>query len=46
MRELGIDPGPLVGRLLERIGEEQQLGNVTTRDEAVAMARGLKKELA
>ncbi len=46
MRELGIEQGPLVGRLLERVGEEQQLGNISTRDEALAAARRLREELA
>lgn len=39
--ELGLEPGPLVGELLEHIHEEQRLGAVTSRDEALALARGL-----
>ncbi len=43
MRELGLEPGPLVGRLLNHIREEQQLGNITTRGQALAAALELAK---
>jgi uncharacterized membrane protein len=36
--ELGLPPGPEVGRLLERIEEERAAGTITTRDEAIALA--------
>lgn len=36
---LGITPGPRLGDLLRRIAEEQFVGEVSTADEAVAIAR-------
>jgi poly(A) polymerase len=39
--ELGIEPGPELGRLLARLGEAAYTGEATTPDEAVALARGL-----
>ena len=36
--ELGLPPGPEVGRLLERIEEERAAGTITTRDEALELA--------
>ncbi len=44
MRELGLPEGPEVGRLLEAIREAQAAGEVTTREEALALARRLKPE--
>jgi poly(A) polymerase/tRNA nucleotidyltransferase (CCA-adding enzyme) len=41
MRALGIGPGPLVGRLLAAVGEAQAGGDITTPEEAVALARRL-----
>jgi poly(A) polymerase len=38
---LGIEPGPELGRLLSRLREAAYTGEATTRDEAVALARGL-----
>jgi tRNA nucleotidyltransferase/poly(A) polymerase len=38
---LGIEPGPLVGRLLDAIDEAHAAGDVRTRDEAIEYARGL-----
>jgi len=40
-RELGIEPGPGLGRLLEQLREAQFAGEVTTRDDALALARRL-----
>jgi poly(A) polymerase len=40
-RELGIEPGPDLGRLLAELTEAAYAGEVTTRDEAVAVARTL-----
>jgi putative nucleotidyltransferase with HDIG domain len=40
-RELGIDPGPEIGRLLRELAEAQFAGEVTTREEALAAARAL-----
>lgn len=41
MTELGLPEGPEVGRLLEAIREAQAAGEVTTREEALALARRL-----
>jgi hypothetical protein len=43
---LGIEPGPRLGELLAAIDEAAYAGEVTTRDEAVALARGLLEEEA
>jgi poly(A) polymerase len=40
-RELGIEPGPELGRLLAELTEAAYAGEVTTRDDAVAAARRL-----
>ena len=37
--ELGVPPGPKVGRLLEAIAEERAAGTITTRAEALAFAQ-------
>ena len=37
--ELGLAPGPEVGRLLDRIAEERAAGTVSTREEALALVR-------
>jgi poly(A) polymerase len=39
MEALGLTPGPLVGRLLGAIEEAQGAGEVTAREEALALAR-------
>jgi poly(A) polymerase len=39
--ELGIEPGPELGRLLAELAEAAYAGEVTTRDEAVAAGRRL-----
>ena len=39
MRELGLGPGPYLGHLLEAVREAQGAGQVTTRGEALAVAR-------
>jgi hypothetical protein len=41
MKELGILPGPQVGKLLEAIREAQAVGQVGTRAEALEMAKKL-----
>jgi putative nucleotidyltransferase with HDIG domain len=41
MDELGLRPGPEVGRLLEAVREAQAAGEVHTRQEALALARAL-----
>jgi hypothetical protein len=37
--ELNLPPGPQVGRILAAIAEERAAGTITTRDEALALAR-------
>ena len=37
--ELGISPGPEVGRLLELIAEERAAGTISTREEALELVR-------
>ena len=39
MAELGLEPGPEIGRLLEALREAQAAGEVETREEALALAR-------
>ncbi|MBI2872313.1 MAG: CCA tRNA nucleotidyltransferase [Chloroflexi bacterium] len=39
MSELGLEPGPGLGRLLEALNEAQAAGEVSTRAEALALAR-------
>lgn len=41
--ELGVEEGPLVGRLLQRIEEERAAGTITTREQALEFVR---RELA
>ena len=41
--ELGIGPGPEVGRLLDELAEAQFAGEVTTRDEALRLVRTLAR---
>jgi len=46
--ELGLEPGPQIGRILDVIDEERAAGTITTREEALALARELarKEEMA
>jgi hypothetical protein len=37
--ELGLPPGPEIGRILARIDEERAAGTISTREEALALAR-------
>ena len=39
--ELGLDPGPEIGRILVAIDEERAAGTISTREEALALARAL-----
>jgi hypothetical protein len=41
MAALGIGPGPEVGRLLRAVEEARDAGEVTTREEALALVRRL-----
>ncbi|HET9222157.1 MAG TPA: polynucleotide adenylyltransferase, partial [Roseiflexaceae bacterium] len=45
MQALGIEPGPLVGRLLAAVGEAQAGGDITTREEGIALARRLMQDV-
>ncbi len=38
-RELSLQPGPLIGKLIESIREAQAAGELSTREEALALAR-------
>jgi tRNA nucleotidyltransferase/poly(A) polymerase len=42
--ELGVEPGPIVGRILDAIDEERAAGTISTREEALALARELAVE--
>jgi hypothetical protein len=42
-RELGIDSGPELGELLERLREAAFTGEATTPEEAIALARRLRQ---
>jgi poly(A) polymerase len=39
MKELGLEPGRIIGQLLEAIREGQATGSISTRDEALTYAR-------
>jgi tRNA nucleotidyltransferase/poly(A) polymerase len=39
--ELGLEPGPAIGRILDAIDEERAAGTISTREDALALARGL-----
>jgi tRNA nucleotidyltransferase (CCA-adding enzyme) len=39
IRELGLKPGPVVGRLLAEVHEAHAVGDISTRDEALEWAR-------
>jgi poly(A) polymerase len=43
-RELGIEPGPGLGALLERLAEAQFAGELSTREQALARARSLASQ--
>jgi hypothetical protein len=42
--ELGLAPGPEIGRILAVIDEERAAGTISTRDDALALARSLAGE--
>lgn len=44
MSELGLEPGPVVGQLLEAIREGQATGNVQSREQALVFAREYLKK--
>jgi tRNA nucleotidyltransferase/poly(A) polymerase len=41
--ELGLEPGPAIGRILDAIDEERAAGTISTREEALALARELAR---
>ena len=43
--ELGLEPGPEIGRILAAIAEERAAGTISTREEALALARSLAEDL-
>jgi putative nucleotidyltransferase with HDIG domain len=43
-RDLGLDPGPEIGRLLARIEEAVFAGEVSSREEALALVRALRQD--
>jgi poly(A) polymerase len=45
MEQLLLQPGPLVGQLLEAIRENQAIGKIQSREEAISLAKILLKEL-
>ena len=44
MNELGVPQGPRVGEILEAVREAQAAGEVTTREEALALGKRMKDE--
>ncbi|HEY4621962.1 MAG TPA: hypothetical protein VIG93_09700, partial [Gaiellaceae bacterium] len=42
--ELGLPPGPEIGRILALIDEERAAGTISTREEALALARSISGE--
>lgn len=45
MAELALDPGPLLGKILDHLREEQDLGNIQSREQALKEARRLLGDL-
>jgi tRNA nucleotidyltransferase/poly(A) polymerase len=39
MREFGLKPGPKIGQILEEVRESQGAGEISTSEEALALAR-------
>jgi hypothetical protein len=44
--ELGLEPGPLIGRILDAIEEERAAGTISTREDAFALARTIAESEA
>jgi tRNA nucleotidyltransferase/poly(A) polymerase len=44
MDQLGIEPGPLIGRLLDAIRERQAMGAIQTKEQALSLAKELLEE--
>jgi len=45
MKELELEPGPIIGQLLEAVREAQATGKIATREEAISFARDEKDRL-
>jgi hypothetical protein len=43
--EFGLEPGPAIGRILDAIDEERAAGTISTREEALDLARALAAEM-
>jgi hypothetical protein len=39
LREFGLEPGPLVGELLDMVKEAQAVGTISSREEALSLVR-------
>ena len=46
LMELGLDPGPVFGELLEGVYEEQLAGEISSREEGIAVVKRLLRERA
>lgn len=44
MQSLGLSPGPAIGRLLQQIDEARAAGEISTREEALALAATLEEK--
>jgi hypothetical protein len=44
LREFDLQPGPLIGELLEAVREAQILGEISSRDQALALVRARLEE--
>lgn len=44
MADLGLEPGPQIGKILEAVFEAQAVGEVTTKEEALAYAKRFHRE--
>jgi poly(A) polymerase len=45
MDQLKLQPGPVIGQLLKAIRENQAIGNISTKDEAISLAMNLMNDL-
>jgi tRNA nucleotidyltransferase/poly(A) polymerase len=45
VNELGLEPGPIIGQLIEQLLEEQAAGTIHTKTQALQLAKRLRDEL-
>jgi putative nucleotidyltransferase with HDIG domain len=45
MEQLNLQPGPVVGQLLEAIRENQAVGKIQAKDEAISLAKDILKDM-